>query len=561
MTDSHHGVLAKLSCAAFQQMQELSYFVKGHPSEIQTPLNDALIRFQMWARNINAFQNNELSLEYRVGDAPKLRESFETRLKDLQEDLSDLKDTLSTISDEDIAIFVSSELEPMKEPASTLWEDTEPTLTFAQDSCLDLFQLLKAINEDVSSLFKLSALIKQAVHRDPYTTALARVTDIQVVDIEADIELIGGQFPRLKQPSLQWLRLRLAKANHVRRLYLEDHGEHDDSKMASEGTESDLAETASGVDLEKFHIFLESNDAIHDNQSQASVASSVMETSSDQSLTVRDLEDVRQGEEVFVCPYCESVQTLETQAAWRRHVLGDLRAREIDRIAAEECVFCDWPTKISKSNTATFRADKILVKQEEYRRHVCSHLEQAVLLTATTATIEEGFESDGSQDVLREDPQNTEKSEAHSLCCNSGRLTLQRKHSLAQVRPSFTTVDSEVPQEKAADEQGEPLDAAESLFTPCVPVFEEDGYSGDNAIESDDNDYEDSSDADYEDSSDDDGGLRMVRRRSAPYTSSGGKGLKVSSPYFSRHPRRGTGSSAFPKKSSRSGSNNSMKNS
>lgn len=70
-------------------MQELSYFVKGHPSEIQTPLNDALIRFQMWARNINAFQNNELSLEYRVGDAPKLRESFETRLKDLQEDLSD----------------------------------------------------------------------------------------------------------------------------------------------------------------------------------------------------------------------------------------------------------------------------------------------------------------------------------------------------------------------------------------------------------------------------------------------------------------------------------------
>lgn len=117
--------------------------------------------------------------------------------------------------------------------------------------------------------------------------------------------------------------------------------------------------------------------------------------------------------------------------------------------------------------------------------------------------------------------------------------------------PSFTTVDSEVPQEKAADEQGEPLDAAESLFTPCVPVLEEDGYSGDNAIESDDDDYEDSSD--------DDGGLQMVRRRSAPFTPSGGKGLGVSSSYFSRHPRRGTGSSAFSKKSSRSGSNNTMK--
>lgn len=39
-------------------------------------------------------------------------------------------------------------------------------------------------------------------------------------------------------------------------------------------------------------------------------------------------------------------------------------------------------------------------------------------MTATTATIGEGFESDGSQDVLREDPQNSEK-----------------KHSLAQLRP------------------------------------------------------------------------------------------------------------------------------
>ncbi|CAD0089090.1 unnamed protein product [Aureobasidium mustum] len=118
--------------------------------------------------------------------------------------------------------------------------------------------------------------------------------------------------------------------------------------------------------------------------------------------------------------------------------------------------------------------------------------------------------------------------------------------------PSLTTIDSEVPQEKAADEQGEPLGCDETPFTPCVPVLEDDGYSGDNAIES--------GDSDYEDSSDDDGGLQMVRRRSAPLTPSGGRGLGVSSTsHFSRPPRRGTGSSAFSKKSSRSGSNNTMK--
>lgn len=118
--------------------------------------------------------------------------------------------------------------------------------------------------------------------------------------------------------------------------------------------------------------------------------------------------------------------------------------------------------------------------------------------------------------------------------------------------PSLTTIDSEVPQEKAPDEQGEPLGSNEESFTPCAPVLEDDGYSGDNAIESDE--------SEYEDSSDDDGGLQMVRRRSAPLTPSGGRGLGVSSTsYSSRHPRRGTGSSAFSKKSSRSGSNNTMK--
>ena len=119
--------------------------------------------------------------------------------------------------------------------------------------------------------------------------------------------------------------------------------------------------------------------------------------------------------------------------------------------------------------------------------------------------------------------------------------------------PSLTTIDSEAPQEKMAEEQGEPLASNEASFTPCVPVLEEDGYSGDNVFESNDDD-------DYEDSSDDDGGLQMIRRRSAPHTPSGGRGLGVSSTsYFPHHPRRGTGSSAFSKKSSRSGSNNTMK--
>jgi serine/threonine protein kinase len=119
--------------------------------------------------------------------------------------------------------------------------------------------------------------------------------------------------------------------------------------------------------------------------------------------------------------------------------------------------------------------------------------------------------------------------------------------------PSLTTVDSEAPQEKTADEQGALLAPSETCFTPCASLTEDDGYTGDNAIESEE--------SDYDDSSDEDGGLQMMSRRSALIAppAGGRSSLGVSPSHFARHPRRSTGSSAFSKKSSRSGSNNTMK--
>lgn len=131
-----------------------------------------------------------------------------------------------------------------------------------------------------------------------------------------------------------------------------------------------------------------------------------------------------------------------------------------------------------------------------------------------------------------------------------------RFHSLTFSNPSIpsvTTVDSDalVDDRKQKAVVGEPLTTGDAMKLRPFVGLDDDGYAGDDAVDSDEDEY------DYDDSSDDDGGLQMVRRRSIPQSKRGSFGS--SSLRTSHRPRRETGSSAFSKKSSRSGSNNTMK--
>lgn len=113
--------------------------------------------------------------------------------------------------------------------------------------------------------------------------------------------------------------------------------------------------------------------------------------------------------------------------------------------------------------------------------------------------------------------------------------------------PSVTTVDSDALNEehKAQVAKGEPLSAVDSKKLNPFFGLEDDGYTGELAVDSEEEED------DYDDSSDDDGGLQMVSRRS------GTQGARHS--FGSHSNRRETGSSVFSKKSSRSGSSNTMK--
>lgn len=118
--------------------------------------------------------------------------------------------------------------------------------------------------------------------------------------------------------------------------------------------------------------------------------------------------------------------------------------------------------------------------------------------------------------------------------------------------PSVTTIDSDAPDSKAV--KGQPLTSVDAIKLRPYSGIEDEGYTGELAVDSE---GEENYDYDDDDSSDDDGGLQMVRHRSVPQN--GRRSFGSNSTFTTQHLRRETGSSGFSKKSSRSGSNNTMK--
>lgn len=121
---------------------------------------------------------------------------------------------------------------------------------------------------------------------------------------------------------------------------------------------------------------------------------------------------------VWSCPFCQKHKAFASAHAFQAHMrrnhpttfheeqLPQLTAasrRDTDSIAAEECLFCDWSMKMTNLDNATARPEKIRVKPDRYRRHVCSHLEQAALSTIAAATTEEELDSDGPENTTEEE--------------------------------------------------------------------------------------------------------------------------------------------------------------
>lgn len=338
--------------ACVNLFNELSHLPGATPS-VQTSLNDHLGRFRIWAGNIGAFQENPLpsSLDYRLREAPKVAEQIRDLLDDLCETLRDLRPILCGNQSNR-----AGELSHVKSKYIVSCHEGSDTASISSDQSepvSELEELLKSCGDTITTLFKISVLIRSATSRD--RCAKAATAQGEPFEPHFDVDHVGHKYPRIRRS--EWLEKRLGKAITQRRQYLRycrDHRErtgaekrfteadnhtprdnrmttHDrkdsstragKSPTQSMGPSTLAITTASTLNVAALEVLDEGSD---EAQSQISYATSMGEDNSGDYLRVPPIPEDANSGLLFECPYCWTVQTIKSRRAWKRHVFQDLR--------------------------------------------------------------------------------------------------------------------------------------------------------------------------------------------------------------------------------------------
>lgn len=212
-------------------------------------------------------------------------------------------------------------------------------------------ELFESAKQTITSLFRISIIIRKASPRDRFMKALtAKQTSF---DESFDISHVGTKFPLLNSDDRKWLKERLGKAIVQRRQYLRYARDHrhklskepvelwqpeaienprtqspnidwsEQSRTAYTTPTSILASTAAST-LHLTGILPQDKD-IQDDVSQTSYALSLGEDNGDSHLQLPRLVDVSNGETTFECPLCWTIQSMYKETAWKKHGYSDLR--------------------------------------------------------------------------------------------------------------------------------------------------------------------------------------------------------------------------------------------
>ena len=225
-------------------------------------------------------------------------------------------------------------------------EDEASVLSDQSQPSSELEELLESSSDTITSLFKISVLVKSATTRDRY--AKAAKAQGEPFDARFDISHVGHKFPRIHRTV--WLERRLGKAITQRRQYLRYCRQHRDRldaqhkvadvgenardrqptvvrkpvEEAQEATKSQnqslkppstfAITTASTLLVNNFDSLEKPPDEV---QSQTSYATSINEDESSDNLRVPPLPDEAVRGLPFECPYCWAPQLIKTRRAWK----------------------------------------------------------------------------------------------------------------------------------------------------------------------------------------------------------------------------------------------------
>lgn len=292
--------------------------------DAQDAVNDNLSRFRIWAGNIGAYHVDSRSADYRVREAPEVADRILELLDELME------------TNTDVHAIVSGE----RGDAALLESDGASD---SNDGQTELSELCLAAGDTISSLLKVSALLRKATGRDRYAKAAASKDN---PFMEAfDIKHVAEKFPKLDRRP--WLRDRLGRANVQRRHYLRyarkhhDRIAHEPVAMESvypavtafqkfETSEShsktivSSRPTLAPTDASTLKVDMlppvqgDHIEQLDERLSQAtSVVTSTHEHHEDGELQVIRLNEISKDGQAFECPYCWSIVQTRRQRTWR----------------------------------------------------------------------------------------------------------------------------------------------------------------------------------------------------------------------------------------------------
>lgn len=182
---------ARKCLASFDRIDLLSVAT----SSSHVAVEDGRSRYRIWASNLGSMhpETDRRSADYRLRDAPEVI----TRVLELLDELTEINTEISEI-------FSGERANRQMSP-----EDVDSS----QD---ELSELELSVGDIITSLFKVSMLVKKATKRDRYAKAASAKVDPFLQ--EFDIRHVADKYPKVRaQP---WLLERLGKAITQRRQYL-----------------------------------------------------------------------------------------------------------------------------------------------------------------------------------------------------------------------------------------------------------------------------------------------------------------------------------------------------
>jgi hypothetical protein len=280
---------------------------------------DNLSRFRIWAGNIGAFHSlpSRVSADFRLREAPEVR----SRILELLDDISETNNELHALLKD-------------KKDAAEDEDDFDPV----EDLCL-------SISDSITSLLKVSTLLRKATNRDRYAQALASKHDALPAEYSTfDRRHVAEKFPKLQDQ--RWLCDRLADAITVRRRFLRYAQRHQhriaqipaeikgrvnvaipiapsqaegSSSVPKTQTTKVVSTAASTLQIQKLaELKLDRLDIDDDdNISQATSFVSDPGLEADNKSHVTELDKITKRGEPFECPYCRGMVRFANQKAWR----------------------------------------------------------------------------------------------------------------------------------------------------------------------------------------------------------------------------------------------------